>query len=719
MKKALITLSLMMLTAVAMAVPARKNVTRTIRLADGTELKAQLVGDEHGHYWLGSDGQAYAEDGSNFRQIDGEAVMKRARERRNALNTSRVKRLPSNNARRAAAYSGTKKGIIILVNFSDKKFASGHEAKLYNRIANEEGLSMEPFYGSMRDYFKDQSQGQFVLDFDVVGPVTVSKKQSYYGKNDSEGNDMYAGEMVCEAVKLAANLTDNWAQYDWDGDGYVDQVYVVYAGNGEADGGGSNTIWPHAYMLSEAKLYGDGTGAVSVGGKKVDTYACGPELDAYYEDISGIGVMCHEFSHCLGYPDFYDTDYSGGKGMYCWDLMDQGSYNAGGYQPAGYTSYERWVAGWMEPIKLEDENVSVSNMKGLQKGGESYIIYNKRNRNEYYLLENREQTAWDAALPGSGLLIIHVDYSASAWENNTPNDDPSHQRMTWVTADNRLQTEIYDGQEYYTDAGLKTDPYPYGSNNKFNKDSKPAASLFSNNSNGTKYLDSSVEHIKRNNDGTISFDFVAQYTSGSSQGGGEDPVTPDVENTFFYESFNNCAGKGGNDDDWSSSVASSSFLPDNSGWIYTAGYGGYQCARFGSSKKSGMVSTPTFDITGDTQLSFNAAAWGNDGTTLTIEVLGDAIISPSTFEMKSSEWTSFKANLSGSGSIRLTFTPSKRFFLDEVLVAPAEQSTGIATFSAHSTATGRIYTLDGRYLGTDLRQLQRGLYIINGRKVVR
>ena len=132
---------------------------------------------------------------------------------------------------------------MILVNFKDKSFQTGHDNALFNRIANEEGFSEGNFKGSMADYFKAQSRGKFELDFDVVGPVSVSKNVSYYGKNDSEGNDMYAGEMVCEAVTLAKEQVADWAPYDWDGDGYVDQVYVVYAGKGAADGGDANTIW--------------------------------------------------------------------------------------------------------------------------------------------------------------------------------------------------------------------------------------------------------------------------------------------------------------------------------------------------------------------------------------------------------------------------------------------------------------------------------------------
>ena len=219
--------------------------------------------------------------------------------------------------------------------------------------------------------------------------------------------------------------------------------------------------------------------------------------------------MCHEFSHCLGYPDFYDIDYSGGQGMFNWDLMAAGSYNGDGYLPAGYTSYERWVAGWKTPIELTHTQ-RVTEMKALQDGGDTYIIYNKGNKNEYFLLENRQKTGWDGDLPSAGLLILHVDYDATAWENNQPNDDPSHQRMTWIPADNEYQYTTYEGTKYYSTSGAANDPFPYGNVNAFGKNTTPAAKLYNKNSDGTYYLDSSVEEITQNAGGTVSFLFKGE-----------------------------------------------------------------------------------------------------------------------------------------------------------------------------------------------------------------
>ena len=509
-KSCVMLLFAMFLSLSANAIPAKPGLVKQLTLSDGTTVSARLVGDEYGHYWLGTDGKAYRADAATglFQAVDAQAVMESAKVKRAQANARRAARLAPRKVGGIGNYTGKKKGLIILVNFDGTTFKSANNNALYQRIANEENFVHDNFVGSMYDYFYAQSDGQFELTFDVVGPVEVSGTQAYYGSNDSDGNDLHPAEMVIEALQLADSLWNvNYADYDWNKDGEVEQVYVVYAGKGEADGGASYTIWPHEWDLSSAAHYGDGAGAQTMDDVRINTYACGAELDGTSGSIAGIGTMCHEFSHCLGYPDFYDTDYSGGQGMGYWDLMDGGSYNGDGFQPAGYTSYERWVAGWKEPIKLTS-TMAVTGMKGLQEGGESYVIYNGGNSNEYFLLENRQMVGWDASLPGEGLLILHVDYNASSWSNNTPNDDPYHQRMTWIPADNKYQYTTYQGTKYYTFDGMANDTYPYGSVNSFSKTSTPAAKFYNKNTDGTYYMDTSVENITQNADGTISFNFV-------------------------------------------------------------------------------------------------------------------------------------------------------------------------------------------------------------------
>lgn len=717
MKKFILTILLTVTAMTMMAVPAKRGQWKTLTLQDGTEVRATLVGDEHGHFWKAENGQAYAERGGVWVVVDGQQIIKKAKARRAKVNAQRVQRRTFGHP---TTILGKKKAIMILVNFKDKSFQSSHDNALFNRIANEEGFSEGNFKGSMADYFKAQSRGKFELDFDIVGPVTVTNKYSYYGENDAQGSDKHAGEMVCEAVELAKNEVQDWTPYDWDDDGYVDQVYLVYAGKGAADGGADDTIWPHAYDLTDAHYYGDGSGPVEVGTNLwVSSYACGPELDGTHGTINGIGTMCHEYSHCLGYPDFYDTDYSGGQGMGVWDLMDAGPYNGDGYQPAGYTSYERWFAGWEEPIELKAEDVEVRNMKSLQNGGEFYIIRNDNNPDEFYLLENRQQDGWDASTPFAGLLILHCDYDASVWEANGPNDDPNHQRFTVVPADGEYSYYVWDDTKYYDDA----EPFPYGSVNAFNRkfktkddQAKNAARFFTKTSNGTYWMNGSVEEIKQNADKTVNFNYVAIFS-------GDTPIPP-TDEYLLYETFDECAGKGGNDGMWSGTIAAAEFVPDNAGWESEKAYGAYECAKFGTSSVTGAVTTPAFALNGTTTMTFKAGAWKttSEMTKLTLSAEGGSV-SPQSVEMVRGAFTDYTVTVTGTGSVKVTFevqadgNKKGRFFLDEVVVVNPN-ATAIQTVTTPKTTT-RIYTLDGRYVGADPNLLPHGLYIIVGKKIVK
>ena len=522
MKKFLLTTVLLLMACGAMmAAPAKRGVYKTLKLAGGQEVRAMLVGDEYGSFWKGSDGKAYVLQGDCYAPVDEKTVLEEARIRREKANAQYAKRLPATRSvSDFPGYYGNKRVILILVNFADVAFQAEHDNALFQRILNEENFQEEPFVGSVHDYFRDQSNGQFTLNFDIFGPVTLSKERAYYGRHYKNKDDMHPGEMVIEAVNLVKDMVEDWHQYDWDGNGEVDQVYLIHAGNGEADTGIEETIWPHQWDLnSTQKLYGDGTGPVKVGENlMVNRYACNAELNKD-NHIMGIGLICHEFSHCLGFPDFYDTTYSGGQGMEFWDIMAVGNQLINGYHPAGYTSYERWKVGWLEPIVLENSDTTITGMKPLQEGGECYIVYNKGNRNEYYLIENRQYTKWDACLPGRGLLILHVDEDDEIWRKNKVNSDYSHQRMTRVPAYGLFLRGFENNQNCCTWGGMKCEPFPFDNVNAFNrsfktheKQSKRAAWLYHANADGTYQIDSSIENITQNADGTISFNFVAAYS---------------------------------------------------------------------------------------------------------------------------------------------------------------------------------------------------------------
>ncbi|MBR1402239.1 MAG: M6 family metalloprotease domain-containing protein [Prevotella sp.] len=691
----------------ASAVPAKRGIWKTVLLNSGEQIRVQLRGDEHLHYWQDEQGAVYDEDNQTgrFQKIQLAERMRQSAKRRTSVRRLQQARKVRHDAQQTGYY-GKKKGLIILAQFTNKKFNTKHDKALYERIANERGFSdSRGFVGSVKDYFIDQSDGQFELDFDVVGPVTLSKTYSYYGENDKNGDDKHPGEMIEEACKLVKDMVD-FRDYDWAGDGEVDQVFVVYAGQNESNGGAKNTIWPHMWSLSDA--IGK---SLSIDGVKIDTYACSSELGAGTE-IDGIGAFCHEFSHCMGLPDFYDTSGSETPnfGMDTWSLMDYGCYNGDSFIPCAYTSYERMVCGWKQPTELSEET-SVGNMGAIADGGDTYIMYNQGHPDEYYLLENRQLVGWDRESYGHGLLVIHVDYDDYVWEANEVNNDPAHQRCTVVHADNKDGVSVSD---------LAGDPFPYQKRDSLTNRSVPAAKLFNANTDGTKYLNYAIRDIKET-DGTISFTFTTDTPVES----GTTVITGD---TFFYESFDNCAGKGGNDNKWSGSIASAKVSTDNSGWTSDNYYGAYKCLRVGSSKNFGVLTTPTVKLDADSeyQLSFKAAPWGSEENFMRLFAASGSNVTFTTSifeEMKNEEWNEYVTDISGSGNVKIEFQSNKnRFFIDEVRITRKTNSeTAIRDLRIgnRQPAAGKIYSLDGRYLGADFNSLRPGIYIIGGRKVVK
>lgn len=502
----------------AHAIPAKKGVKRTIKLADGTSVVAELKGDEFASYWQADDGKCYVQDidSRTFQITDKAQVVNRGLAKRQKANDERIKRFAKRGPKREITgafshFTGTKKGLIILVNFKDVKFGRTHTRTMFDNIANKKGFTNSlGFKGSVKDYFLAQSNGQFELDFDVVGPYTLSQNMAYYGAHSKDGRvDVKPGHMVLEACQMA-DKDVNYKDYDWDGDGEVDQVFVIYAGFGEADGGSEDTIWPHESQLSTyvSKPY------ETKDGVNVNTYACGNE-NTYdrlgRSRINGIGTICHEFSHCLGYPDLYDTNYSN-FGMGSFDLMCSGSYNGESFCPPNYSAYEKWIAGWITPTVL-DKPASVKDMQAQDvQYGQAFVVYNDNNKNEYYLIENRQQNVgiWDKQLPASGMMITHVDYDENIWEWNNVNTivnyssqygpeyaylDNDHQRLTIFHADNE------DGSSADSQAG---DLYPFNGNNSLTDTSTPAATIYQ----GGSTMGKPITNITQNEDGSIDFDFM-------------------------------------------------------------------------------------------------------------------------------------------------------------------------------------------------------------------
>ena len=498
MKKTFTLLLFLVLGCISVkAVPAYP-FKKTVTLSDGSKVELTLRGDEHYKFYSGNDGFAYRKVNNKFERFS----MAQAHSEWSSLLTS------ASNERRArtrgagtpsANLTGKKKGLVILMQFKDLEFVTPEPQKAFDRFFNERGYNENGMAGSVKDYFLAQSYDQLDIDFDVVGPYTASDSMAYYGSHaiidGIEQNDAHPAEFIAEAVDSASAEVD-YSNYDWDGDGIVDQVFVIYAGNAEAQGAAPETLWPHEWTLETLNK------EFIYNGVKITTYGCAAELKGSgteeKKEMDGIGTACHEFSHCLGIPDMYNTkDQNASFGMGFWDVMDSGSYIDDSRTPAGYTSYERWFSGWLQPTELKGGMTQITGMKPLAQSPECYILYNEGNKDEYYLLENRQNIGFDAALFGHGLLVLHVDYDQKTWQENKINVDPEHQRLTIIPADDELT---------FSQRGYAGDPYPgLTGNTALANYSTPASTLYNANADGKYFMSKSIDNITESADSLISF----------------------------------------------------------------------------------------------------------------------------------------------------------------------------------------------------------------------
>ena len=508
----------------AVAVPAKPG-WHTLKQSDGTELKIQAVGNAFNHALLTTDGLMVA------RGVDGDfyyissltgltAVRAHEPNQRTASEnafisaqrshlTMQKKEMPKlgsqplratggSNADADVPAQGSRKVPIILVEYQDKRFKNTREQIIQAMLTGNT---------SVQQYFRDQSNGKYDPDFEVFGIYTLSQNRQAYGGNNSSGDDKGLGLMVTEACQMAAADGVSFNRFDTNSDNYCDVVIVIYAGVGEAQASYSvpNAVWPCNWNLQSASYYGmGGNGAFRPSGSNVyvNNFAVFNEVHGSSDNgstIDGIGTFCHEFGHCLGLPDFYDTNYGGHYGMGYWDIMDTGCYADDTYTPVGYSAYEKVFMGWLNyviPTPGLYYTLPIWNQKN-EETDKALILQSDINSNEFFIIENRRQQGWDRYLPAQGLLIHHITYSASRWQANTPNNQ-NIQLVTIMPADNTLSTNNENG-----------DTWPRNNKTEFTDNSTPAAKLnmtaSGNISGNAGYLGKPVTEMVINNDGTASF----------------------------------------------------------------------------------------------------------------------------------------------------------------------------------------------------------------------
>jgi M6 family metalloprotease-like protein len=403
---------------------------------------------------------------------------------------------------RAFPTTGNRKLVCLLIGFQDLAFTKTQSE--FHYLFNQVGYSAEGATGSVKDYYLENSYNQFQLTVDVFGPYTASNNMSYYGANDTYGYDLRPDELVSEAINLADNEV-NYAEYDNDNDGWVDGLYVIYAGYGEEAGGGVNCIWAHAWYLS-SPLLKDGV--------YLQNYSCSSELRGNFASgISRIGVICHEFGHTLGAPDYYDTDYgTGGQfdGTGQWDLMADGAWNNSGITPAHHNGLTKvHFYGWAV-VNYISSGATLTLFNAAQYY-DSFYRYETNTINEYFFIENRHQVGFDSNIPGEGMLIYHVHSNfASAAASNTVND--THPQMMYPVCAGASTNPSSNSNDYGA-INWNGTPFP-GVNNKtqFTDLTTPHAKSWAG-VNTTK----PITNISRNSmNQTVTFDFMGGDVSGIS-----------------------------------------------------------------------------------------------------------------------------------------------------------------------------------------------------------
>lgn len=434
----------------AMAVPAKPGAV-PVKLADGTTVMMSVVGDETYAYRTDENGYLLTQDANGLRYElrDGQKVLASeglVQQRRAAAAEAKPLRSPNNldsDGRTTFPCKGDIHYLVVPVEFSDVKFYYTDIQGVLSKQLNEEGYTDYGHIGSVRDYYITNSNGAFTPTFDVCSEIIeLPKTAAYYaGVNGTQR----MSEFLLDAVPKVEEKVD-LTKYDYNKDGNIDVIVFWYAGYGCADTGAQDNtcIWPHSSQVRAGMLKADGLNVVD--------YCVFNELrghgyyqyeSQYEKQFAGIGTPVHEFNHVLGLPDLYDprTNYAadyvqGTPGK--WDIMDMGPYNGNGCIPPRMSGYERWFMGWIEYETAVDGSEYLLDPASMQGNVIRLDVLKNSGaalKNEYFLIESRDNSDYDSCLPGQGMLITHINYSKTNWLNNTVNCTKGNKGISLITAD--------------------------------------------------------------------------------------------------------------------------------------------------------------------------------------------------------------------------------------------------------------------------------------------
>ncbi len=709
----------------ALAVPAYPYPVK-FKQPDGATLSVILKGDEFHKYYTTEDGVLitkseqglfnYARLESGNKVVDT-GIKAKDLSLRSAGERSFVANLPKNpdmslsagrmRAKKAVVATtplqrypkeGSPRSLVILVNFSDLEFVVPNPKQSFTDLLNKKDYSANGATGSARDYFRDNSSGAFTPQFDVVGPYTLPNTLKFYGENTDDGDDINPAQMVVDACQLAHNDSVDFSVYDTDSDGIVDNVFIYYAGYNEAEWADENTVWPHRWGVYPNSMFG-GSGNYSgtvqstiFNGKRVEDYACTSELKSNSgADMCGIGTFVHEFGHVLGLADMYPTNGSEHFTLSDWNVMDGGAYLNEGRTPPAYNAFERFQLGYLNP-KILSENSTTITLEPLVSKNEAYLVSKSGTHNldgdnpsptEFFLLENRQKTNWDAFLPGHGMLIYRINYDKNDWYYNEPNNNANKMGVQLMPADGVESESTLSGDPFPGTSNITAFDFVFRSNEKLEKgirnisETNEVISFIYSTPLGVPAVPQSSDSITTTKSGFLAkWNAVPDATAYTlnvytKTEGGE-------EETVFTENFDQFSAGQPNSGAHSTDVSNTlDSYTQTAGWKGAKVFQAGGSVKIGSSSSLGYITTPALDLSADGggfTLKFDATAWIGDEKSLKIFINDGLQLMVDNMDNTKNSFTSYEIQFSGGGtsSTEIKFEGSKaskaRFFLNNLKI---------------------------------------------------
>lgn len=563
----------------------------------------------------------------------------------------------------------------------------------------------------------------------MVGPYTLPQPYLFYGKNDANGDDENPIQMVVDACK-AANLDGvNFADYDTDSDGIVDNVFIYYAGHNEAEWASENTIWPHRWGIYPTSMYGSSgnyegsVSSVTFNGKRVEDYACTSELKGNSgTDMAGIGTFTHEFGHVLGLADMYPTNGLEHLTLSDWNIMDAGAYLNDGRTPPAYNAFERFQLGYLTPQLLTGEVIGQT-LQPLTSSNQAFLVsptdyHNLDGANpsptEFFLLENRQNTGWDAYLPGHGMLIYRINYSQADWDYNEPNNNPAKMGVQLMVADGIANESTLAGDPFPGNSNITSFDFVQRSGTSLNKgvrgitESGGVITFSIRKPLGVPVVPADANTITT---GETSFTATWDEVQGATgylvdvytktEGGGIQTVLSENFSKFTEGEPNGLA----NDKDISTKLDA---YTETAGWKGAKVFEAGGSAKMGSSSGIGHLTTPELNLSadgGNFTLQFDAVAWSGDSKFLKIFINGQ--LTHTVTDLNNGASYTFKSYsvpfTGGSASTVIKFEGNQaskgRFFLDNVVITQGSGGVKVPVSNSPFSATGTSFEVTGLEAG--------------------